>query len=84
VPSDPPPQRHRLADFAAARWPAILLVVLAAIFVAQNRDRVSVSLLGTHFMAPMWLLLTVLFVAGVATGSVSYRRRARARKDAAT
>ena len=42
-------------------WVAIILVALAAIFVAQNRDRVGVHVLWVTVESPMWLILTIIF-----------------------
>lgn len=75
--SSPAPKRHRVVDFLVERWVALVLIVLAVVFIAQNRERVSVTVLWTDVTAPMWLFLAILFVAGFAAGSIVYRRRAR-------
>ena len=41
---------------------------MAVAFIAQNREPVTISLLAVRLSAPQWLTLTVLFLAGVATG----------------
>lgn len=75
--SSPAPKRHRVVDFLVERWVALVLIVLAVVFIAQNRERVSVTVLWTDVNAPMWLFLAILFLAGFAAGSIVYRRRAR-------
>ena len=55
--------------------PPAVLIVLAAIFIGQNRDRQQVHLLWLTVESPMWLLLAALFVIGVVTGLLLRRRR---------
>ena len=61
--------------FALRYWLAITLVVLAAIFIAQNRDRQRVHVLWITVESPMWLLLTAMLVVGIAIGLLLHRRR---------
>jgi len=56
-------------------WVALILVVLAAIFIAQNRDRPRVHILWITVESPMWFILTVMFAAGVLVGLLLRRRR---------
>jgi lipopolysaccharide assembly protein A len=65
----------RVGRFALRYWVAIVLVVLAAIFVAQNRSRISVNIYWVSVTSPLWLLLTVLFVVGLVIGLLLGRRR---------
>ncbi|NTY63438.1 DUF1049 domain-containing protein [Mycolicibacterium sphagni] len=61
--------------FALRYWVAITLVVLAAIFIAQNRARQRVHILWISVEYPMWLLLTAMLVVGVIVGLLLHRRR---------
>ena len=61
--------------FALRYWVAILLVALAAIFVAQNRDRVGVHVLWITVNSPMWFILTIIFFVGLLIGLLLRRRR---------
>ena len=61
--------------FALRYWVAIILVALAAIFVAQNRDRVGVNVLWVTVESPMWLILTIIFFMGLLIGLLLRRRR---------
>jgi uncharacterized integral membrane protein len=61
--------------FALRYWLAITLVVLAAIFIAQNRSRPPVHVLWITVEAPMWLLLTAMLVVGIVVGLLLHRRR---------
>ncbi|OBF16791.1 DUF1049 domain-containing protein [Mycobacterium sp. ACS4331] len=56
-------------------WVALILLVLAAIFIAQNRDAVGVHILWITVSAPMWLFSTALLVVGVLVGLLLRRRR---------
>ena len=70
-----PTSRGHVGRFALRYWVAIVLVLLAAIFVAQNRMRIPVNLLWVSVISPLWLLLTVIFLAGLVTGLLLHRRR---------
>ena len=61
--------------FALRYWLAITLVVLAAVFIAQNRDRQRVHILWITVESPMWLLLAAMLVVGVVVGLLLHRRR---------
>ena len=53
----------------------MVLAALAAIFVAQNRDRVSVHVLWVTVDSPMWFILVIIFVVGILIGLLLHRRR---------
>ncbi|WP_029108669.1 LPXTG cell wall anchor domain-containing protein [Mycobacterium sp. URHD0025] len=63
--------------FALRYWVALILVALAAIFVAQNRDRVGVHVLWVTVESPMWFILVIIFVMGLLIGLLLRRRRRR-------
>lgn len=65
----------RVRRFALRYWVAIILVALAAIFVAQNRDRVDVHVLWVTVDSPMWFILTVISFVGMLIGLLLRRRR---------
>lgn len=69
------PTGRRARRFPLRYRIALILVVLAAIFVAQNRARVPVDVLWVHSSSPLWLLLTIIFVFGLLTGRLLHRRR---------
>lgn len=54
---------------------ALVLVLLAVVFIAQNRDPVSIHLFWLHLSAPQWFLLTVTALVGVAVGALLKGRR---------
>jgi putative membrane protein len=65
----------RARRFALRYWLALILVALAAIFIAQNRDRPQVHILWITVESPMWFILTVMLVVGILVGLLLRRRR---------
>ena len=74
---DTKPSGRRARRIAARHWLAIFLVVLAAIFVVQNTVNHEIHLLWATIQAATWLVLIVIFFAGVVTGLLLGRRRRR-------
>lgn len=75
-----PPQsdqnsRHASPVVTSGRVVAVLLAVVAIVFIAQNRDRVTVNLFTIDVTAPVWLILTVMVVLGLAVGALLRGRR---------
>lgn len=60
---------------------AIVLSVLALIFVFQNTNSARIDLFFWHVTAPTWIWLLVLFVGGVVVGSIFPWFRRRSRRD---
>jgi putative membrane protein len=56
-------------------WVALILVALAAIFIAQNRDRPQVHILWITVESPMWFILAVMLAVGILVGLLLRRRR---------
>lgn len=52
-----------------------LLVVVAVVFVLENRDPVSIRLLVPVVVMPQWAALTITLVIGVLVGLLVRRRR---------
>jgi lipopolysaccharide assembly protein A len=72
---DTKPSGGRPGRIAARHWLAIILVVLAVIFVMQNTARHEIHLLWITVEAATWLVLIVIFVVGVVIGLLLGRRR---------
>lgn len=53
---------------SAGQWLAIVLTVLAVVFILENRDRVEIEFLLISIRSPMWLVLLVMFVVGWLAG----------------
>jgi uncharacterized integral membrane protein len=54
---------------------ALVLVVLIAVFIAQNRQHLQILLFGVTVSAPVWLLLTITALIGLAVGALLRGRR---------
>ena len=70
-----PTAGRRVGQFALRYWVALILAALAAIFIAQNRDRQNVRILWITVESPMWFIMTVMLVVGVLIGLLLRRRR---------
>lgn len=70
-----PAARGPARRLAVRYWLALILVALAAIFVAQNRDRVTVHVLWAAADSPLWFILVIIFCMGVVIGLLLHRRR---------
>jgi lipopolysaccharide assembly protein A len=56
---------------------ALILAVLAVIFIAENTKRVKIRALGPTVSTPLWLALLITLVAGMLIPILSRRRRNR-------
>ena len=70
-----PTHGGRVRRFALRYWVALILVALAAIFIAQNRDRANIHILWITVAAPMWFIFAGLLVVGILVGLLLRRRR---------
>jgi lipopolysaccharide assembly protein A len=69
------PPRRRMPRATPGRVAAVVLAALVALFVAQNRDSVSIRLFTFELSAPLWLTLTVIALLGLVTGFLLSRKR---------
>jgi uncharacterized integral membrane protein len=67
--------RTSLLTIARERWIAIVLIVVTATFVAQNRNRVDFNLFWLHWRMPLWFVLVVIAAIGAIVGFVIARHR---------
>jgi uncharacterized integral membrane protein len=76
---DAGPRRRRSADprRTVLLVVAVVIVVGAVIFWAQNHGRVSISYLTVDITAPLWLMVTGYFLVGILIGVLLtlYQRR---------
>jgi uncharacterized integral membrane protein len=56
---------------------ALILAVLAIIFIAENTKRVKIRALGPTVSTPLWLALLITLVAGMLIAILAQRRRNR-------
>ncbi|GAA0997462.1 hypothetical protein GCM10009551_064960 [Nocardiopsis tropica] len=70
--------RKGLSSVPPRMWAAVVLLVVTALFVAQNRDTAQIQFLVVSLTAPLWAALAVSVAAGVVIGLLvrpSRRRR---------
>ncbi len=75
--SHPAQERNLVTRILAAHWLPLVLVVLAVIFIAQNRARISINLFWAHLHSPLWFILVITIVVGLIIGLLTARRRAQ-------
>lgn len=56
-------------------WMGVAVAVLAVAFIVQNRQSVAIDLLMLTVSAPMYMALSGVFLAGLATCWLMTRRR---------
>ena len=56
-------------------WVGVAIAVLVVAFILQNRQSVAIDLLVFTVEAPLWITLSIVFVAGLATCWLISRRR---------
>ncbi len=64
-----------MIDFLRERWLAVVLVLIAVVFIAQNPDETRISFLWFHLTWPLWLTLTIVTVIGAGIGYYISKRR---------
>jgi uncharacterized integral membrane protein len=62
---------------------AVLALVVFGIFVFQNRESGTVTLVGFDVEMPVWLLSVIVFLLGAIVGYFLKARRVRAKRRAA-
>src|SRR5262245_7990230 len=77
TPSPPAPEKGKftLSDLSARNWLAIVLAIVAAVFILQNRDRVTIDVFHVAITLPLWLSLSAMFVIGWLSGRFSGRSK---------
>lgn len=60
-----------------AHWATIVLVILIAIFIAQNTHDAGIDFLWLSFDSALWFVLLITTVVGFLIGLLTARRRAR-------
>ncbi|NKY87323.1 hypothetical protein [Nocardia veterana] len=65
----------RLSRISPTQWVALVLAVLAVIFVVQNHHRVDINILALTIRSPMWLVLLIMFLVGWVAGLLTRRAR---------
>lgn len=76
-------KRFSVAAVPPRLWIALILIIIAVFFVAQNRDATEIQVLFFSLEAPQWAALTTTAVVGLLIGLLlrpSERRKRRAAK----
>ncbi|PYE17493.1 uncharacterized protein DUF1049 [Williamsia limnetica] len=76
-----PVKRRSLPALSLSRGIALVLTILAVVFIVQNRDSISVDLFWVSVRSPLWFILIVLFAVGWLAGVLTGRGRSK-RKSA--
>ncbi|UPW07271.1 LapA family protein [Gordonia terrae] len=75
-------KRNPLTAISLTGWVAIVITVVAVVFILQNRTSVSIELFWVSVRSPMWFILLVIFAVGWLAGALTVigvnRRRAKA------
>ncbi|MFV2196868.1 LapA family protein [Nocardiopsis sp. LOL_012] len=77
-----PAKRFSLGSIPTRLWVALILLILAVIFVAQNRDAVQIQVLVVSLSAPLWATLGGAVLVGLVIGLL-LRPSARKQRKAA-
>jgi lipopolysaccharide assembly protein A len=72
--------RKAIGRVLAAHWLALVLVVVAAVFIGQNRQQVTINLFTAEFNSPMWLILLITILVGLIIGALATRQRRHRRE----
>ncbi len=75
-----PPAKER--DISPGMIIAVIVVILAGIFIFQNTDTSSASFLWLDLEAPTWVWFFILFLIGVAVGWLAHLLRVRRQSKA--
>ncbi|WP_207843901.1 lipopolysaccharide assembly protein LapA domain-containing protein [Williamsia soli] len=78
-----PAKGRSLPALSLSRGIALILTILAVVFILQNRDSISVDLFWVSVRSPLWFILIVLFAVGWLAGVLTARGRSK-RKAAQT
>lgn len=80
--STPSPEPSFWSKINPSHWLALILAVVAILFVLQNRQEVSADLFWVSVQSPLWLILIVMFAIGWLSGYLATRRRTNAKQAA--
>jgi len=52
----------------------LVILVVTAVFIGQNRDRVTINLFAINVTAPLWMTLGIMVALGLLIGLLLRRR----------
>ncbi|MCD7101385.1 hypothetical protein [Pseudoclavibacter sp. 13-3] len=59
---------ERISGWLKKTWPALVLVVLALIFIFQNTSAVTLVLFGMQISGSFWIFTVILLLIGILIG----------------
>lgn len=59
---------ERVGGWLKKTWPALVLVVLALIFIFQNTSTVTLVLFGMQLSGSFWIFTVILLLIGILIG----------------
>ncbi|KOU08228.1 LapA family protein [Streptomyces californicus] len=68
---------HGTGWITPGRVVVALLVVLVAVFICVNTNKVTIRVLIPEVTMPLWLALLAVFVIGLLCGGYLFRRRGK-------
>ncbi|MCG5219228.1 LapA family protein [Streptosporangium sp. KLBMP 9127] len=66
--------RNRLGAVPPRVWLALVLLVLAIVFILQNRQEAAIQLFMIVVTAPLWITLVACVAIGMLIGALMSRR----------
>jgi uncharacterized integral membrane protein len=69
------PKSGRSGSFTPRRVVALVLLVLAVVFVVENRDLTEIRLLIPVVLMPLWAALVITLIIGLVVGLIVGRQR---------
>lgn len=79
--SAPLPGEKKSNDRSWRFYAAIVIAIIALIFILQNSQDVAVDLIFSTTTAPLFFILLITFIAGAAVGWLLPKVRGRGKKD---
>jgi lipopolysaccharide assembly protein A len=64
----------RLRSIPARTWIALVLVIIAVVFILQNRDHIRIYIVNVQVSAPLWTVLLVTVLVGLLIGLMLHLR----------
>ncbi|GAA2362852.1 hypothetical protein GCM10009854_48140 [Saccharopolyspora halophila] len=71
------PALQRIGNVPARVWLGLVLLVVALVFILQNRASTRIEVFTLSISAPLWLILVIAVAVGVLIGILLPGRRTR-------
>lgn len=77
------PKKNVLSRVSISGWVAVVLGIIAIVFIAQNHGSATVDFFWISVRAPLWFTLLIVFVVGWVVGALMMRGRTKRQAAAA-